>query len=816
MEAVHLLRTVVTTPEGLFCLSTAGNGGDKWQDHWYEWPKQESEILSHAAEAALTYNVYFSSHLFGERRASKECVLPTRTIQADLDGADIYTIPVPPTAIIRTSQDRHQAFWVMRDTSGEGLQLPNDVLENFSRKMTYSIPECDRTGWPLGKRLRFPNTMNHKYGAPQPVEILTIGQRKIDPSVLEILPEVNPKFIEGNIESWVDLPHAASILEDVPPLETILSLQKLGKISAGARTQYSNNARDRSAALWRLMCELFQAGLNREAVYWLAFNSKNNKFLDRKYGGTRDLRKDVIRAEYATVTGTTDIREDIRKIMQATNLSKSEKLEKAAKLVQQYMQSKGAFINTSEGEAYYVKSDNGRPMPIEAHTKYIAAFMTIELGINSSTELFRYCIAHLKGFTDSMPSEVDVSSLSFFDLESRTLYLHTGKRDIQVITPDSRYIVPNGSGDILFKWSKLSEPFTFGTDPLPDGQTWYDFIYKDALDNVINMSHHQAVAMMAVWTIYTLLRSDLTRPILAIFGQPGSGKSTMMRMVYRLLYGRTRDLNFITTDSDFNHVTSENPLVVFDNADTWTKWLPDVLATSISNATYETRRLFTNKETVEFRRQAMVAMTAHSPKFIREDVADRLLVLTLARRPHYLDEKKIQARIVGARSALWGQIVLDVQRILKQPIPQDSEVPQFRMQDFATYGLWIARGLGLGDDFVTGLNVLRGSQSNLVVEGDEALIEALDRAIAARTKAKKEATFMSVSEWFSKLVEFSEDEYSFKKVYKNPATLGRKFWTVMEAFKTRFRMEWTLDKRTNARIWLIDTKADNTNTDEGE
>lgn len=792
-------------------MSTAGNGGDRWQDHWYEWPRQTEDILGHAREAASTYNVYFSSHLFGEKNPNKAAVLPTRTIQADLDGADIFSLSVPATALVRTSEGRHQAFWVLRDTAEQGLIIPNDILEEFSRRLTYSIQDCDRTGWPLGKRLRFPNTINHKYLAPQAVEIISIANRKVDPSTLDILPEVPDKFTLA-IEGWVDLPHEASVLEDVPPLETILALQKAGKITSGAKTQYSNPSKDRSTALWRLMNELFTAGLNRELVYWLSFNSRNNKFRDRRYGGTRDLRKDVLRAENNHSTGS-NIREDIEKVNRNPSLTRGDRYELVARLVRTYMQSQGQFINANDGSSYYLRSDIGRPIILSLHTKMLRAFMTMEMGINSSTELYRYVVEHVKSYADSLNTEAEVATLSFFDLENMTLYLHTGRKDIIVLTRNSRFTTPNGSGELLFKWSKMIEPFGISESPLPNDAKWYEFLFDAAVDNVTNVTPEQARALMAVWTMYVLFRSDLTRPVLSLFGQPGSGKSTLMRKLYRLFYGRTKDLNFLSTDKDFIHATTENPMVCFDNADTWQRWLPDLLATSISNSTMETRQLFTDRETIEHRRQAMVALTSHSPKFIREDVADRLLVLVLARREHYVDEKQILSQVTQFRSQIMGAILRDAQRILNTPMPTQGEAPQFRLQDFATFGLWIARGLDLGDDFISAISALRHSQSNLVIEGDEILVTAVERTLLARRKAKRTPEFMSVGEWHTKLSEFSEDKLSFLKIFKSPAKLGSKLWTVMEALKINYHIEFKLDTRTGARLWFIDFKESDTDKD---
>jgi hypothetical protein len=159
-----------------------------------------------------------------------------------------------------------------------------------------------------------------------------------------------------------------------------------------------------------------------------------------------------------------------------------------------------------------------------------------------------------------------------------------------------------------------------------------------------------------------------------------------------LLYGAYKGIGSATGEESFDFATAYDPLYVLDNVDTWEGWLPDRLALAAGISDVTSRKKYTDGEPYTLRRQAVLGITAHNPKFGREDVADRFLMLAYKRLDHFASESEIISSVLAKRSQLWGAIVNDVQKVLNTPIPAEN-LPQFRIEDFAKYGLWIARGL---------------------------------------------------------------------------------------------------------------------------
>jgi hypothetical protein len=295
----------------------------------------------------------------------------------------------------------------------------------------------------------------------------------------------------------------------------------------------------------------------------------------------------------------------------------------------------------------------------------------------------------------------------------------------------------------------------------------------------------------------------VARPILALFGQPGSGKSTMFRRIYALLYGKDRSLNAVSNENDFDQATTVDALVVLDNVDTWAKWLPDRLALAASTSEIIKRKLFTDQDTIIMRRQAMLAVTAHNPKFGREDVTDRLLLLTFERLQHFKPEADIINRILSLRNSLWGDILRDIQTVLQTPKPT-SGWPQFRIEDFASFGYWIATSLGIGQQFFEGIERIRKAQKAFSLEEDAILLDCIEKVIKAQKDGKNYGAAFTPGQWWGMFTLVAGDqEQEFKKKYPNAVSLGKKFWTLQDALKELYDITWKYNSAKGTRTWEI-------------
>lgn len=812
MRIDEFLKTVVTTPEGCFCLATkeigAGGGnhsgvadvGSGWREYWYDWPTEASSIISHALEAAQTANVYFSAHLFNERRSRKAAVLPSRTIQADLDHAEVATIPVIPSVLVNTSPGRHQGFWLAERV------LEPDKLEALGRKIAYSIPSCDRTGWPVGHKVRLPDTYNYKHtpNNPNKIEVAGISLRELSLDSFNLFPDPQIDLSAALADiSWLN--------EETPEfdqtaLELLVALKP--HINPRVYSQYTKAARDRSAALWALLCEALKAGCSKDQVLHLALNSANNKFADRKYNGIRDLKNDILRAERSVHTKQIDLKALVMELRHIKGEHMVVKRKKISEVVLNNMRETGEFVHCKGGMLWWLRKDTGRPVSITAHSEWLNAYLAHSVGLNATEQEQRFVIQEIISHVRNLPVTDDLTSLSYYDSRRNVLMLHTGGRDVLHVTRDSVTINANGYGATVFQWAHACEQFIYDTElkPVP---AWHEVLFKDVLHNTVGLSRDEAVLVLRCWFLFLLFRSiTTTRPILALYGQPGSGKTTIAKLFYRLVYGRYKSVSGLSDGDDFDMAVSTQPFVAFDNLDTWLQWLPDKLALCAGDSDIEKRKLYTDLDTILLKRQALVAITAHNPKFSREDITDRLLLLMFQRLPEFKSESDILERVSDMRNTLWMSIIQDVQKILATPRPAVQDVPQFRIEDFSSLGYWFATALGASHarTFREAIAKIQGRQRSFNLEEDQTLVAAILKYLEKRD-ANKPIDYEPVSSLWLRFSAFSPDPDLFRKQYRNAKTLGMKLWVMQNSLKDILDIEWQDSRATGARNWRIAPKA---------
>lgn len=782
METLKFLQKVITTNEGYFLLANRVNG--HWIEHWFKWPDDGEAIVEFAAH--LAGDIYFSSHLFSTCKSEKCNVLPTYTIQADLDEALVNNLPFEPTLLVRTSEGRHHAYW----------HCSAEVTEELSKAITYSIYNCDLSGWTLGHRMRLPNTQNFKYNPPHKCEVVEDSLNVITAEQIQLLPKPEAEPDEGDM-SWVNdvVPNIST-----GPFELLESIKH--GISIKVYNQYDKLVDDRSAYLWSLINAALRNNLTLDETFTLAYNSVNNKFKGLANGGVRELKKDIIRAKTRNKTNSEDIQEAVSQLRKIPGFA-FEKKSSVAKLVIDVMQGMGIFSHTDDDNLWYTVNLTGRPVQVSSTSIYLESLLHNTFGLNPSETEAHYTYKAIEAHCRNLPADTAVSSISYYDEVSNTLYLHSGRRDVFKITADDFTTLVNGSNKIVFPWNQLNTPF-FPAEP--EGIEWKHILLERVTNNVLNMDQKQAAALIEVWFIFLLMRNScVARPILALFGQPGAGKSTLFKRIYTLLYGRNRELGGVTKPEDFDHAVSTDPLVVLDNVDTWERWLPDRLAQSAASSDIIKRRLYTDNDSFIQRRQAILGITAHNPKFGREDVADRLLIISFERLKSFLPEKFILDTIGNYRSRIWMSIIRDVQKVLATSPPTIHDLPQFRIEDFAALGIRIARGLGLEDDFKASLGQVYLEQRLFSLEEESILVGAMQN-YAAKCKTKGTLPWLTPADMWSELSLSSVDPMMFNRTYKNAVTLARKVWAMQESLKTVFFIDYKIDPMKGTRVFQIGVK----------
>ena len=259
-------------------------GGYFKQTSFY-YPDQLDKVLDHLEEANKWGDIYFCPHLFKEPRRQKDAVEDISVLWVDKDKGKLDDIKPNPTLLWQTSRGKYQAIWELNK-----YYDPKRV-EKINQYMTYKT-KSDSGGWHLGKFLRLPESLNHKYDPPQE------GKLRVKNGPQYQIEDLEPSMNEMKelIEEQKG-PEQADMPDSLPPLEQVF-LQYGKDIPAIAWKIMHSEPKpgdDWSANLWRLERILREAGLPLEATYQVVKHSPWNKY-ERDNRSEKELWRDVVKA----------------------------------------------------------------------------------------------------------------------------------------------------------------------------------------------------------------------------------------------------------------------------------------------------------------------------------------------------------------------------------------------------------------------------------------------------------------------------------------------------------------------------------------
>ncbi len=230
------------------------------------------------------------------------------------------------------------------------------------------------------------------------------------------------------------------------------------------------------------------------------------------------------------------------------------------------------------------------------------------------------------------------------------------------------------------------------------------------------------------------LRAAGPYPVLAVYGEHGSGKSGLCRRLRSLVdpnsaplradYREPRDLMICATSGW---------VVALDNLSLLTPWLSDCLCRLSTGGGFSTRTLYQDDEETIFDAQRPVALNCIEEVVTRSDLLDRCVLLNLPRIEQHrrLSEKQLHHEFEAARPRILGGLLNAVVAALQNE--KHVHLPQLpRMADFAIWVTAAERGLDLAPgQFLRAYNANRAAGNDTAIEASpvgKALVEFVNEA----------------------------------------------------------------------------------------
>ncbi len=268
--------------------------------------------------------------------------------------------------------------------------------------------------------------------------------------------------------------------------------------------------------------------------------------------------------------------------------------------------------------------------------------------------------------------------------ESLPIYVDVGDSDCRAIAIDACGWALVDRPRVAFR-----RPEGFLSLPVPsrDGSI-------ELLRSYVNLSDRD-FRLLIVW-LAAALRPVGPYPILALYGEQGSAKSTLARIVRRLVDPHAAPLLVEPKSTRDLMITALNGwLLAYDNISTIPRWLSDALCTIATGGAYAGRTEYTTLECTVLHAQRPIVLTGIDEFIRRGDLSDRSVVLHLPPIPpstRRREDELWQALNRDHPRILGGLLDAIVGGLREQPNVKLAELP--RMADFAAAGEAIGRGLG--------------------------------------------------------------------------------------------------------------------------
>lgn len=428
-------------------------------------------------------------------------------------------------------------------------------------------------------------------------------------------------------------------------------------------------------------------------------------------------------------------------------------------------------------------------LPIESQHEGLELAL-FEYGLLPKDRLTADVIDTLRLTARSAGQETEVHAFSYFDRKTSSTYIYDFRGGVFVASPLGIKHCDNGVDGHLFVQNLKWKPFELARYAHPR-LDWRDWLIRGVAFSDGNLTAHDSQLLIGLWVLALYFPQLFpTRPILALIGEKGSGKSSLLRRIGRLLFGPKFDVTTLTSKSDdFDAAITTDPLVVADNADDAPSWFADKLAVVATGGELKRRDLYTTNKLVDFPIRAYVGVTSRTPDFLREDVAERLLPIRVSRLPQFSAENDLLDALDEHREQLLAGLVADVQRATVELAKrrQDRIPTMTRLADFASFAIKVAPVIGSTEDEIRQLlERLDGQQVNLAAQ-DDALMTLIDQWLADDSEHVNIGRDLSTSDLMRELeAHATSDSVPWER--GNTRSFGQYFRTRSGTLKTLFGM----------------------------
>lgn len=132
-----------------------------WEEHYFEWPRQEHELIEHIRDRSASFEVYVSPALFRSPSAKKSAFKSSGVVWVEFDGevpTNRQGLPEPQRIIRSSTVDHQHWYWKLPAPIEDA-----DYLEHITKRITYGL-QGDLGTWNCNRVLRPVGSKHHESG----------------------------------------------------------------------------------------------------------------------------------------------------------------------------------------------------------------------------------------------------------------------------------------------------------------------------------------------------------------------------------------------------------------------------------------------------------------------------------------------------------------------------------------------------------------------------------------------------------------------------------------------------------------------------
>jgi len=268
--------------------------------------------------------------------------------------------------------------------------------------------------------------------------------------------------------------------------------------------------------------------------------------------------------------------DDIRK----TNCSVYEKRQEIVAELKSELRSKGNFIKTSDGRAYYFSKSMHKLYEILAENETFDVMLYELAGLNKADKDWSYILNDLRNYT--LVSGKESSVWQFCRWQENKLYLSRFDGTMYVLDGKNALKKDNGTDGVLFldrpEWEPWTRKHRKGSFSLKDFSEQVNFDAASlASDGLTTDEYRKLFIVCLLFMFFPELLP--TKPLILFLGEKGSGKTSTIRRIGKLLFGGKFDVKTLGRNREdaFTVLVASHFLVALDNMDISMPWLCDTV-----------------------------------------------------------------------------------------------------------------------------------------------------------------------------------------------------------------------------------------------